>query len=339
MNLSRLNASFTLVKYRDVIPAFRTALRELKLEHVIDASADQVLSTVQENFLVSHAPQMLAALTSCLGGLELFELKIIGKLASERDLSSGLLLLFFKRHASQQDFDQAMEHAQNRAAANAHASRVLRNVPTVRDLLEVFWNPNANLSLRDIKEHMQRHIRMSGKEGQEVVCATLEELTNLIENWGECEIYFRDGVDSKGNTGDIVRRVQLFQKSGHFTASCHGSSGGAALAFSYTTTASGQQILLPEALQEHVQWAVLGGSECQSSSFAVNNPNDASNDQGVLEEFVAAFNLAQRMHYNCNWSWLGIPTIRRLCCASSFLPLPLLVPLRIWRKFCNISWN
>lgn len=308
-HLEKLNSAFTLVKYRDVIISFKTALKGLKMDYLISPSLEELVNQVMDNFLISQAPDILHALTSSLGGLELFDLKIIGKLASENELSAGLLLLFFRRYNSQESFDTAVEHAQNRCAGNPHASKVLMKLHAMRNLLSPFWNSVVQVtSLKDIKEHFKKLVLIHGKEAHELTCPTLEELSNLIENWAECEIYFRDGTDS-GDSGDIIRRVTLYRKTGKFVATYHAHLGGAVLAFAYEGASQKQAMLSPDVLQEHVQWAVLlggGGIDAVRESEAVVDDNvpkqdpsmlsTTSESSNVLEEFVRAFVLAQDIH-------------------------------------------
>eukprot|EP01039_Chlorochromonas_danica_P009047 gene9047-9983_t len=308
-HLEKLNSAFTLVKYRDVLISFKTALKGLKMDYLISPSLEDLVNQVMDNFLISRAPDILRALTSSLGGLELFDLKIIGKLASENELSAGLLLLFFRRYNSQESFDTAVEHAQNRCAGNPHASKVLMKLHAMRNLLSPFWSSALQVtSLKDIKDHFKKLVLIHGKEAHELTCPTLEELSNLIENWAECEIYFRDGTDS-GDSGDIIRRVALYRKTGKFVATYHAHLGGAVLAFAYEGAAQKHVVLSPDVLQEHVQWAVLlggGVDTVRESEVVVDDANDApkqdpsmlpaNESSNVLEEFVRAFVLAQDIH-------------------------------------------
>lgn len=74
--------------------------------------------------------------------------------------------------------------------------------------------------------------------------------------------------------------LALYQETGQFISSLSAHSGDGALSFQYHLRGRGgaRVALSPELLQEHVQWAVLGG------------------DVTELVEFVSAFSEAQRAH-------------------------------------------
>jgi hypothetical protein len=201
--------------------SFKTALRALNqrdMLHVVSNST--VIAEIEDNFLVSRSGELLNAMATVLGGLNHWHLDIIGHMAAANEVVVGQLLIFFRKHGD--NFDGAVERAQNRAAGNAHAARVLMKLEPLRELLKPFWHVGHRMSsFAELNAHMQANVRMNGED----TCVTLEELVNVVENWAEVEIYFRDGRDADGGADDIVRTVRLYQKTGQFMSSLSGHAG------------------------------------------------------------------------------------------------------------------
>ena len=283
-SLRRLNAAFKLIRYREVMLPFISALRELKLLTLAaDLNSDNSVKCIYENFLVMDAEQILDDLQKTLCGLRLCDLKIIARIAPEKERTVFLLFEFLKK-MDDRAFEGALERAQNRAQSNEHAGSVLMKLADIRKLLEPFWNPERRITNIDgLKKHLQLHVRLHDVENQEPVCVTLEELINVIENWVDTEILFRDGGDSFFNSDDIVRSIKEYQSAGFFMSSLSSHESGAALSFSY---GKGDRRELGESLlQEHTQWAMLGGER---------KGEDA--DTQLLHEFVKSFKDAQKAH-------------------------------------------
>jgi hypothetical protein len=259
--LRKLHASFTLLKYRGLLADFISAMKGFRLDHLLSPDFFDLKDLIGSNFLIRSAIDLLNDLTRVLGGLEHHDLRIIGTLSTERELSVGLLLMFYKRHTTLESFDKAVEHAQNRAVGNAHAIKILLKLRRIRDLLQPFWDDLSIDSLTDIKEHFNQYV-ITGNDKQASTCGILEEFVNLIENWAECEIYFRDGADSGADSGDILRRVKIYLKSGRYVAAFKAQVGGASLGLSYQGSDTGdRKVLNFGTLQEHVQWAILSAAD------------------------------------------------------------------------------
>ena len=279
--LARLSAACSLIQIREILPAFFVALNGLGLPHLAASMPPNLWASLQSDFLISEAPDMLQEVRDSLGSLTFYHMKIISKLATEQELSAGLLLMFLKRYSQQDAFDTVMEHSLNRAASNPHASQILLKIPPVRELLKPLYHRIEEQTLASIRDHFTEHVKVSNEDSQSAVCLSLEELENLIENWADCEIYFSDGA-ATGDTGDIIRRVTLYLKTGVFEAFLRAHSNGASLVFSYQSSNGRALTLSSDVLQEHVQWAVFG--------------SDNSEDNPCLQEFVYAYHEALKAH-------------------------------------------
>lgn len=148
------------------------------------------------------------------------------------------------------------------------------NLILLEPLLQPFYNRSL-MSLTDVKEHFDRLLGVSA-DGRE--CLNIERLVNVSENWAEVEIYFRDVSDTVAGTEDIQRLVKMYQETGQFMSTLSAHPSGATLSFTYQQRGGAMVSLTPELLQVHVQLAVLGG------------------DVQELEDFVASFGIAQRLH-------------------------------------------
>ncbi|RYH29184.1 hypothetical protein EON65_09410 [archaeon] len=317
-SLERLNAAFHLVKLKEILPAFLLAMKELKLGHLLDGNTSNLVSLLlkelSDNFFIKDGPGIRTRLDSALSGLRQIDLVIISKLASSEELSAGLMLQIFARFSSESAFDQALEHAQNQASGNPVAGKLLLKLRGLRTVLRPFWNNSYAGSLQFLTDHMLKEVRVVSGHGGELLCPTLEELTNVIEHWPECEICFRDGGSSSSGFGDIARLVQVYQRFGHFVSSLSAHPGGPYLSFTYNDKIGNQVLLSPQVLQEHVQWAVLGAS-------GNDETHEAAADQKCLDQFIAAFGLAEKLQNLClQLEASGHPDFQSLSCMPN-MPL------------------
>ena len=271
--LDNFHAAFQLERYREVLGPFKDSLMDPDLKIlpstvIQDIQSSHALEQLMDNFKVSAAPRLLHEVKESLGGLSYHALMLVGQLKS-----AGLFLAFL-RSAGRSFESGALDRAQQRASSNAHASGVLMHLLGLQTLLEPFYNRTLQ-QLSDVKDHLEENLRVT-VDGQE--CLSLLYLTNVCENWGEVEIYFRDGGDTFAGTEDIQRSVAVFQETGMFISALSSHPGGSALTLRYQQRGGKYVTLSPEELQAHVQWAVLGG------------------DVAALEEFVSSFREAQRAH-------------------------------------------
>ena len=265
--LANLQAAFNLMRYRDVLMPFRTALIDLKLlpeDAIAQLESSDALYELHSNFLVTEAPALLTAVQGALHGLSHAAVTLVGKLSS-----ADLLLLFLRKHG--QSFEGDLDRAQDRSASNVLVTNVLLLLSSINALLEPFYNRTL-LSVADMKTHLDANLRMSA-DGQE--CLSVAHLLNICENWDEVEIFFKDSGQTNSGTDDIQRFVRGYQEKGQFVSSLSAHPGGSTLSLVYLQKGGTLVSLPPEQLQTHVQWAVLGG------------------EVAVLEEFVSAFSEAQ----------------------------------------------
>eukprot|EP01031_Cornospumella_fuschlensis_P029116 gene29116-35142_t len=188
-SIERLNSAFYLVDMKQILPSFLLSMKELNLGHLFDGNTSNNLSNIlkelSDNFFIRDGPSIKDRLDSALGGLRKIDLVIISKLASSEELSAGLMLQVFARFSTEVLFDQALEHAQNQSSGNPVAGKLLLKLRGLRVVLRPIWNPTCVGSLRDLAEHMLREVRVFPTQGGELICPTLEELTNVIEHWAE----------------------------------------------------------------------------------------------------------------------------------------------------------
>lgn len=331
---ARLNAAFHLVKLKEILPSFLSAMKELKLAHLLDettsATLSLLLAELSDNFFIKDGPDIQSRLHAALSGLRQIDLVIISKLASE--LSAGLMLQVFARFSDENVFEQALEHAQNQASGNPVAGKLLLKLRGLRAVLRPFWNPSCTVTLQALAEHMVKEVRVINTQGSEALCPILEELTNVIEHWPECEICFRDGGSSSAGFGDIARLVQVYRRSGRFISSLSAHPGGSCLSFKYSDKNGCQVFLSPQVLQERVQWAVLGASGGEDDVHESSN-----DDQKSLDEFIIAFQLAEKLHSLClQLEALGHPDFQSLSCDQN-MPLAPSCDCGVLQHHLNIS--
>lgn len=124
------------------------------------------------------------------------------------------------------------------------------NLVLLEPLLQPFYDGSL-VSLKDMKEHFDRHLEVSA-DGRE--CLNIERLVTVSENWTEVEIHFRDMSDSVAGTEDIQRLL----KSRQFISTLSSHPLGAALSFIHQQRGGAVASLTPVLLQVHVQLGVLG---------------------------------------------------------------------------------
>ena len=270
---ANLSAAFSLLRYREVLVPFRTAVVEIELLpkpviNILNGSA--ALTELQTNFLVAQAPRLLSEVDACLQGLSISALVLVGKL-----VDADLLMQFLKKRG--QSFESDLDRAQQRYASDEFSSGVLVHLSEMYILLKPFYSRSL-LTLNDVKLHLDANLRMT-QNNQD--CLTVACLVNVCENWTAVEMCFRDSGDSHAGTEDIQRSIKMYQETGQFISSLAAHPGGSSLSFTYVKQGGIRISLTPDLLQTHVQWAVLGGNVA------------------ILEEFVSAFGKAQSAHAIC----------------------------------------
>ena len=270
---ANLDAAFSLLRYRDILLPFRTALIDMELlpRDVIEFLNDSAaLTELQTNFYVAQAPRLLGEVVTSLEGISVPALELVGKL-----VDADLLMQFLKKRG--QSFESDLDRAQQRYSWDEFSSRVLTHLTGMNALLEPFYSLSLH-TLSDMKAHLETNVRMS-PDGKD--CLTAAYLANVCENWTAVEMCFRDGGDTNAGTEDIQRSITMYQKTGQFVSSLAAHPGGSSLSFMYVQQGGIRISLPPDQLQTHVQWAVLG------------------RDVAILEEFVCAFGKAQCAHAVC----------------------------------------
>ena len=270
---ANLSAAFSLLKYREILVPFRTAVVEMELlpntmiEILNDSAA---LTELQTNFYVAQAPRLLSEVDACLQGLSISALVLVGKL-----VDADLLMQFLKKRG--QSFESDLDRAQQRYASDEFSTGVLVHLSEMYILLQPFYSRSL-LTLNEMKIHLDAKLRMT-QNNQD--CITVACLVNVCENWTAVEMCFRDSGDSHAGTEDIQRSIKMYQETGQFISSLAAHPGGSSLSFIYVKQGGIRISLTPDLLQTHVQWAVLGGNVA------------------ILEEFVSAFGKAQSAHAIC----------------------------------------
>ena len=270
---ANLSAAFSLLRYREVLVPFRTAVVEMELlpKTMIEILNDSTaLIELQSNFLVAEAPRLRNEVDVCLQGLSISALALVGKL-----VNADLLMQFLKKRG--QSFESDLDRAQQRYASDEFSSGVLVHLSEMSLLLQPFYSRSL-LTLSDMKLHLDANLRMT-QNNQD--CLTVAYLVNVCENWTAVEMCFRDSGDNHAGTEDIQRSIKMYQETGQFISSLAAHPGGSSLSFSYVKQGGIRISLTPDLLQTHVQWAVLGGNVV------------------ILEEFVTAFGKAQSAHAIC----------------------------------------
>lgn len=276
-SLARLNATFELVRFRDALKPFRRVVAKYYEQLASYLHDRPELLELDGNFKTSESQALLGRLRGCLDGLDVWDLKIVGALET-----ADRLIHFYRKHTGPV-FAAALERAQDNAASEPHTAQVLRKLDHIRTLLEPFWNIVAGghtaRRLADIQQHFARHRRMRpAAPGQEAMCISLEELSVVIANWADTELYFLD----EGNTEDIVKAVKTYQQTGRYISSLQAQDGGASLSFSFGT--SELKTLDNWKLQEKVHMALLGAD------------SDLSTEARSLSQFELSYRMAQQAH-------------------------------------------
>ena len=270
---ANLSAAFSLLRYREVLVPFRTAVVEMELlpKTMIEILNDSAaLIELQSNFFVAEAPRLISEVDACLQGMSISALVLVGKL-----VDADLLMQFLKKRG--QSFESDLDRAQQRYASDEFSSGVLVHLSEMSLLLQPFYSRSL-VTLSDMKHHLDANLRMT-QNNQD--CLTVAYLVNVCENWTAVEMCFRDSGDNHAGTEDIQRSIKMYQETGQFISSLAAHPGGSSLSFSYMKQGGTRISLTPDLLQTHVQWAVLGGNVA------------------ILEEFVAAFGKAQSAHAIC----------------------------------------
>lgn len=204
--LNNLNGAFSLVRYRDVLVLFKTALIDLQLVPspvIKELESSVALESLMQNFKVSAAPSLLNDVQESIAGLSHSALAFVGKLTS-----ADLLLLFLRKYEGSLE-SGALDRAQERARSNAHASGVLMNLPALQALLEPFYKRTFQ-SFDEMRQHLEGHLLFS-TDGRE--CISIAQLVSVSENWAEIEIYFRDSGNAHEGSEDIKRSIGNFRNS------------------------------------------------------------------------------------------------------------------------------
>jgi hypothetical protein len=198
--LTNLNAAFSLMRYRDVLVPFKTALIDLQLVPNLvrkQLESSVALDSLMQNFRVSDAPSLLNDVQESIARLSHSALTFIGKLTS-----ADLLLHFLRKYGGSLELG-ALDRAQERARFNAHASGVLMNLPVLQALLDPFYNHKLH-TLDEMREHLEVHLVVSA-DGRE--CISIAQLVSVSQNWAEIEIYFRDSGNAQEGIEDVRRSI------------------------------------------------------------------------------------------------------------------------------------
>lgn len=196
--LANLNAAFSLMRYRDVLVPFKTALIDLVPNLVRKQLESSVaLDSLMQNFRVSDAPSLLNDVQESIARLSHSALTFVGKLTS-----ADLLLHFLRKYGGSLELG-ALDRAQERARFNAHASGVLMNLPVLQALLDPFYNHKLQ-TLDEIREHLEVHLVFSPDSRE---CISIAQLVSVSENWAEIEIYFRDSGNAQEGIEDVRRSI------------------------------------------------------------------------------------------------------------------------------------
>jgi hypothetical protein len=285
--IERVENAFELLKIRALMNPFETALSTFC--QAIPPLTGPIFRELASNFVVSQSSKILSELTETLGGMNYRHLRIISVLGPMDDLSVVRLIQFFQKNVV--TFDRILQQAKNRASNNQVAYRTLLKLPAMRALLQPFWDPGMSpQSLSALKSYIEPHLKTRETEGREAVCVTCEELENVIENWTECERFFRESADSMKN---IIEEVRQYNKTGMFISALKGHSADdypGSLSLSYTTTKGFEAILGPDLLSEAIYWAVLN-SEARGIEIQSN-----TDDSRMLEDFVQTVTIALSAH-------------------------------------------
>eukprot|EP01036_Dinobryon_divergens_P033971 gene33971-43884_t len=132
--ISKLNAAFDLVRLRQELRPFITAVREqmiLSNRVVEEIENNDSVRNALGNFLLSEARAILHGVNTVLSGLTIWEVAFVGRLSK-----AALLLEFLRRQGRTFETSGSLQRAQNRAASNEHASSVLLTLLPLNALLQ-----------------------------------------------------------------------------------------------------------------------------------------------------------------------------------------------------------
>jgi hypothetical protein len=194
--INKFNAASELVRLRQELRPFITAVRDQKLFSI--TVVEQLESNVSirdalSNFLLNEAPAILRGVNAALSNLTVWEVAFVGRLSN-----AALLLEFLRRHGRTLETSGSLQRAQNRAAANEHASSVLLTLLPLNALLRPLYDSSHQLdSLADIKIHFASFAERFEvpREGGNRVPTAILELENLADNWSVIKFYFHDSGD------------------------------------------------------------------------------------------------------------------------------------------------
>ena len=286
--IDKLNAAFDLVRLRQELRPFFTAVREQMIfsnRVVEELENNSSILNALGNFRLSDAKDILHGVNIVLSGLTIWEVAFVGRLSN-----AALLLEFLRRQGRIFESSGSLQRAQNRAATNEHASSVLLTLLPLNELLQPLYDPAHRLdSLADLKIHFikfpQRFTSHVDRENR--VPSAILELENLADNWSVIEYYFNDNGDNLAGTEVIERIVGQYIRTGKYISCLAGHQGGSCLRFSFRLQgkAATRDVVAPEIFQEQIQSAVV---TCANSW--------GSMERNPLQDFVNSFDLASKVH-------------------------------------------
>lgn len=211
--LNRLNTAFALLRYRDVMEDFITAIREIKmfgddlsLQVIRDINDNEWFIALQSNFLLTQSTAIFRGMDNLLSSLDSGEVAFIAKLTTSKPLVQ-FLKRFGKTFA-----EGSLERAKNRAITNEHALQILMKVEPLRDLLQPLYDQDLR-SLDDLKTHFRRSGRFESTVRNPDPPA-LMDLVTVSENWSLVEVFFQDSSDAQHGAEAVERLVQRYHDTG-----------------------------------------------------------------------------------------------------------------------------